>query len=683
MLVLIGCVSAVGSSFGQAHRASQLSRAAYEVARSNPDSSLTLANQALHLAQQAGSAQEQARAHAVLARTSIFKSDLSGINSHVTAGLVFARQAGNDTLLSDLYNLSALNYRFQHKTDSALAALASAERYARKGKMPTQLANALTAKAALLNDRRQYARALDAYEECYRINVDIKDEIGQALALQNIGQTLLQLDRLDAALRAYRQAEVLARKQNDTHGLIRVLISMGNAYYQKRSIDSSNTYYHEAYDLAGKFGDNIAQGAVANNLSTNAISQGLNEQTRFWARRAVNHYYATGDSARAASSLGNLGDAERMAGHVKEAIPLLEKALGYAQKLGETKILAQTLKMLGQAYIKDGRADSAAPLLLEYAALQDTLYKQNLAEEVADFEAQHEAFIKDQKIKLLNQENELNKLAIQQKDLRLQRRTLLGLVVALVLLGVVGILYFSAKRRRLRQEARHQRQLLEEQAQRHAASIAAEEAERKRIARELHDGLGQMLASVRLHMAARSTPGQDFSDLEQMLAESSDEVRFISHNLMPQALERKGFDPAVEEFCERVARTKKLNLNRHLEPVGHLLSPVTSQMLYRVMQELVSNVLKHAQATDLFITLVPEEGEVSLTVEDNGKGFDLATALQKEGIGLANLQARVAQAGGTVDMESQPGQGSLFVVRVPVRVAVPKADKPVEAASNV
>jgi signal transduction histidine kinase len=164
-------------------------------------------------------------------------------------------------------------------------------------------------------------------------------------------------------------------------------------------------------------------------------------------------------------------------------------------------------------------------------------------------------------------------------------------------------------------------------------------------------------------MAARATPTNTYTDLETMLAETSNEVRFISHNLMPQALERKGFDAAIEEFCERLSRTKKIEVVSHVEPVGEQLTPDRAQMLYRVLQELVSNVLKHAQAKTVYVTLTIDGDEVCLTVEDDGVGFDQQQPTES-GIGLENLKDRVASVGGQLDVDAKLGRGSLFSIRV-------------------
>jgi signal transduction histidine kinase len=321
------------------------------------------------------------------------------------------------------------------------------------------------------------------------------------------------------------------------------------------------------------------------------------------------------------------------------------------------------MKMLAKVYQAKGMYAQAADLALQYVNKQDTLYKNNLADEVASIEGRHETFVKDQQIALLHRNVEVQNLSLREKDLLVERRTLLGAILALALIGIFGFYYFYTKRKQLLKEADYQRRLLEEQQERHAAALAAENAERKRIARELHDGVGQMIASVRLHMAARATPTNTYTDLETMLAETSNEVRFISHNLMPQALERKGFDAAIEEFCERLSRTKKIEVVSHVEPVGEQLTPDRAQMLYRVLQELVSNVLKHAQAKTVYVTLTIDGDEVCLTVEDDGVGFDQQQPTES-GIGLENLKDRVASVGGQLDVDAKLGRGSLFSIRV-------------------
>ena len=135
---------------------------------------------------------------------------------------------------------------------------------------------------------------------------------------------------------------------------------------------------------------------------------------------------------------------------------------------------------------------------------------------------------------------------------------------------------------------------------------------------------------------------------------------------MPQDLQARGLDEALSQFCERAKKTRKVNLLPHLEPVGHLLSPQASVVLYRAVQELVSNAFKHSNAKDLYLTVVKSEGSVELTIEDNGNGFDLTGLKQAQGIGLSNMRERVEAAGGQLEIDSRPGHGATFMVILPV-----------------
>ncbi len=648
--------------FGQARKAFELSKASYAIALSDPDSSIVLGRAAVRIAKACGSMLEQARARSVLGRTALIQSDFKELDRQVAIGLPIAEKVGNDTLLSELYNLASYNYRFKHNVDSALAALERAEHYARKDSLTTQLANVLTAKAKLSLDSRNYVDALSNYYECLRIYTKINDLTGQGMALQNIGQTLFKLKRTEPAVTAFRQAITLQRRMKDNYSLVMSLSSIGSIFEERGLLDSAALIWKEAYEIASIQEDALSQGALATNLAVYYERIDNPQQTRYWGKRAIVHYYDTGDSTQAAPALGNLGNAERQLGHFDEAKKILVRAVALSEQLGDSRILADNLKWLSLAYQDAGEFAKAVPLFWQFSALQDSLFKKNLAEEVASLQAQVESSLKDQRIDSLESKASIDRLSLEQADLKVQRLTLVGIVVALVLISLVGVVSFISKRRQLAMQA----QLWEEQARRSDEALVAEERERKRIAQELHDSVGQMLATIRLQLSARTASTDEFADLVDMLAESSDEVRYISHNLLPRNLQASELDNTLAQFCERAKKTRKVNFLPHLEPVGHLLSAQASIVLYRAVQELVNNAFKYSSAKDLYLTVVEAEGTVELTIEDNGIGFDVAQLNKVHGIGLSNMLERVKAVGGQLEIDSRPGHGSTFIVIIPV-----------------
>jgi signal transduction histidine kinase len=208
------------------------------------------------------------------------------------------------------------------------------------------------------------------------------------------------------------------------------------------------------------------------------------------------------------------------------------------------------------------------------------------------------------------------------------------------------------------------------------AILEAEEKERQRIAKDLHDSVGQMMSAAKLNLSAieNEIPFKDDMQKEAMLRiiklvdDSCKEVRAVSHNMMPNALLKAGLASAVREFINQIDQ-KIIKVNLHSEGLNDRLDINTETVLYRVIQECVNNVIKHAHATQLDISLIRDEEGISTTIEDNGKGFDCTDPTKKNGLGLKNIKARVDYLKGTVDFDSAPGKGTLVAIHVPLTQA--------------
>jgi signal transduction histidine kinase len=153
--------------------------------------------------------------------------------------------------------------------------------------------------------------------------------------------------------------------------------------------------------------------------------------------------------------------------------------------------------------------------------------------------------------------------------------------------------------------------------------------------------------------------------------ESFVEVRSISHNLMPNALIKRGLAQAVRDFLDKLPAAGRVKIN--LDVVGldrnSQLSPTVENVLFRVIQELVQNILKHAQATEITLQIIRHAEELTVLVEDNGVGFDPARLGPDAGIGLKNIETRMAYLGGRADFDAAPGRGTTVTLEVPLAAA--------------
>lgn len=217
-------------------------------------------------------------------------------------------------------------------------------------------------------------------------------------------------------------------------------------------------------------------------------------------------------------------------------------------------------------------------------------------------------------------------------------------------------------------------EIIRQQELRNKAIIEAEEKERIRIARDLHDGVGQQLSAVKMNLSAfeASMATDDSQRRDKMHAlmglvdDAVKEVRALSHNMMPNALLRSGLSTAVREFVNKIASTDTLKIDLQIVGLNERLESITETVLYRVMQECVSNIVKHADATHVGIQLIKHDRHLNMMIEDNGKGFDTSKANDMAGIGLKNIISRVHYLNGTVEFDSLPGKGTTVNIDVPV-----------------
>ncbi|HNA90982.1 MAG TPA: sensor histidine kinase, partial [Chitinophagaceae bacterium] len=207
------------------------------------------------------------------------------------------------------------------------------------------------------------------------------------------------------------------------------------------------------------------------------------------------------------------------------------------------------------------------------------------------------------------------------------------------------------------------------------AVMLAEEEERKRIAGELHDSVAQKIVAAKMHLeslnhklVAINEPEQKiFKNIHSLLEESSLEVRNLSHSMMPGAFSRSGLTDAVKDFLDKIA-IPGLKIQFHASGAFEKISENRSLMIYRIIQECVQNVLKHSKASQMDVSLIAENNELDITIEDNGVGFDKEKISQNR-LGIKNIRSRITYLNGTMDIHSKTGEGSLFAFFIPIIVA--------------
>jgi PAS domain S-box-containing protein len=204
--------------------------------------------------------------------------------------------------------------------------------------------------------------------------------------------------------------------------------------------------------------------------------------------------------------------------------------------------------------------------------------------------------------------------------------------------------------------------------------LTAHEAERKRLGRELHDDLTQRLAALaieaeRLEQQGKTQPAAispNLRAIREKLAELSMDTHALSRRLHPSVLEDLGLADAIASECRAFVQREGIKVSTRTEGLSEIISPDVGLCIYRIVQEGLRNITKHARASEVFISITGQDGNLHLSIQDNGIGFDLSQVKKKGGLGLASMQERAYIIGGNFSVKSQPGQGTVIEVQAPL-----------------
>jgi signal transduction histidine kinase len=197
--------------------------------------------------------------------------------------------------------------------------------------------------------------------------------------------------------------------------------------------------------------------------------------------------------------------------------------------------------------------------------------------------------------------------------------------------------------------------------------LKGQEEERSRLAKDLHDGLGGLLSGVKFSLRNMKdnliiTP-ENMTVFERsldMLDTSIKELRRVAHNMMPEMLTKFGLDEAVKEYCNTINTARLLTVKYQSLGMEERLEKSVEIIIYRIVQELLNNIMKHAAASEAFVQIIREDNRLNVVVEDNGKGFDPLVSENNKGAGLVNVRSRVDYLKGQLAIHAEPGKGTLI-----------------------
>ncbi len=521
-------------------------------------------------------------------------------------------------------------------------------------------ASLLMRKAALFQQQQNTDSAIYYYLQAAAAYTENGYAEKGVVAFYNISGIYRYLNDTTRALSYARQTRAIALAKNDPVYLLRSLIVLGEAFALAGKPDSVLLIAQTGMPAANQLKIPFATGKFHALMGQYYADNDARYDSAIWhyqtALDTFTSYRIPFDQALVLQHLGNI---YLKRGDYDSSVIYLRKATELARQLDLNQVLFYTLKDLADAYEKRGDLAESNQYLRAYLTVSDTLQQRNNRKMVMELEAGYQTQKKEAR------------LAIQQKDIQEKKFTIWFLVGGLVTLAVISFLLYRNDQHKHKihlhriNELESQKMLMATE-----AVIKGEEQERTRLAKDLHDGLGGMLSGIKYSFQAMKgnlimTPEnqQAFERSMDMLDSSIKEMRRVAHNMMPEALVKFGLDAALKDFCNDINESGVLKVNYLSNGLNDAVTDQTTAItVYRVVQELVNNTIKHAGATSAIVQIDHTRGKLTLTVEDNGKGFDTSVLQQPGGIGWNNIQSRVDFLKGRLDVKSDENAGTSVLI---------------------
>ena len=459
----------------------------------------------------------------------------------------------------------------------------------------------------------QHEQSMKYYNRALAMEIKNENLLGQAINYQNIGQAHEELGRLDTAYAFYQKSLTANEKNNSEYGIIICYNSMAQIHNLKEE-------YQKAIEILEPWLPNIKK---------------LNDP--------FHTIFVLSDLGQSYLGLNKLEKAEKL---LTEAYDIsIEKDIEYS--------LENTFSLLSKLEAKKGNYKKALDFNIKSRTQNDKIVNQKNSQYINDLNYKYDN-------EHLATENEIIKL-------RLKQNRVITFISGLCLLILSILTFFYFKTRQRSKDEMINSLKKESQIKTLESLIEGEEKERNRIAKDLHDGLNGQLSAIKYKLSSLADE-QDgaLDEVIDMIDDSCEQVRTISHNLIPPSLENFDLIDAAEDFCSYMDEAHDPEIIFQHMGDNIKIDKQVEINIYRIIQELVTNSIKHANAKEITVQLSKRAELLQVTVEDDGNGFD-PKQIESKGIGLKNIQSRVDYLQANLDFNSNT-QGTSYIIEIDTRI---------------
>ncbi|MFY0602164.1 MAG: sensor histidine kinase [Cyclobacteriaceae bacterium] len=514
----------------------------------------------------------------------------------------------------------------------------------------------------------KYGLAIAYADSALTIQLARLNEEDVAHTYLSLGNLYAEIGYIDSARNQYIRSLTFWESREDDYEIARVKNGLGNAYYLRHLYDSALQYFKESASLKKQLGAGDLD-VTYNNVGNVYSNLGELDSALHYYIKSLKIKKMNNDLAGLSLTHANIGILHKKNGDLITALQYFEKSIEYLDS-NDFLIQIEIYDNISDIYSSTGQPEKALYYKDMYLRSRDTLEQsfRNAVEFRRKFEQEKS------RSEILERDQE-----IQSKELAAKNSLIAVLILVVLIIFMVSFFFIKSKNRRNRllliekdKDLAQQKvvELLKDQeVYAMNAMIEGQEGERKRIAQDLHDRLGSILTTVKLHFKSveesieelKSRSHTQYEKANELLDEACEEVRKIAHDMDSGLLSKFGLIAALKSLAESVTATRRLDLKILTFGLDEKRFEYEKEIeLYRIIQELLSNTLKHAKASEMNIQLIKKEDNLNLIVDDNGIGFDYETV--QSGMGLKNVLYRSEKLNGDMKVDSGKGNGTTITI---------------------
>lgn len=579
-------------------------------------------------------------------------------------GIVITTNTKFKSVNANLIKRKGVVYYYTGNTDSALFYFKRSLAQYESIKDSIEIIKMLNNIGSISSRKGDFEASIFYFLKCLRYDESKNDIRNIAIDCNNLGSIFTQKRDFKSAESYLQRAFQIRSKLSDSVMLATTRLNLGHLYHDKKDFKTSLAQYFEALKLLNKNKNPYDYSMVINNIGLSYFDMGDIENALKYYTESLAIKQQINDKSGLASTLGNLGTIYYNKKNFLKAIEYYSESEKIAIETGDLAYQVNALYNLHNCYVYSNNADKSIEAIEKYRQLNDSMYNTISSGQIAEMQTKYETEKKEKENSELKRKTEIQQLVIDNENQQKKTQLIIGISILLVIAGTFLFIYNQKKQQ---QKA----ELAEAEKLRFKDVIEAEEKERSRIAQELHDGLGQLLSTARLNVAGLedSVLAENKPDLDRALKIIDDacvEVRSISHNMMPSALIRLGLIPAINELVNNINATKALKID-FTNNVDASVGKSLDITIYRVVQEVLNNMIKHAKADHISMSILKIAGELEIIMKDNGIGFDTNMLKESKGMGWKNIFSRVSMLDGNIKLESEPKKGTMIYIKLKLK----------------